>query len=204
MSLDVFFSKLNENLEVAKSSLRMELSKKVNYLVDHLEDYSSVEIRGELENLVDDFISQFTSVYQEFVSYIEDEIPTLPSTPAKPKKKKKAKPKTEAQKKEFVRPTYVHRAFTDEGLRVAKEARPKIMEILNKKIKEDIELIKKQLPTFIKGEKKGEKRRITIKPGDLLEEDIFQRSASLGRELETIPIDLNGKEYKLLILLKTN
>ena len=67
--------------------------------------------------------------------FIEEEIPNLPTEPKKPKKREKKK-KTEAQKKEFVRPTYVHRAFTDGGLRVARDAKPIIMDLLNKKIKE--------------------------------------------------------------------
>ncbi|NVM52452.1 MAG: hypothetical protein HWN66_02030 [Candidatus Helarchaeota archaeon] len=199
MALESLITKLNQNLEMAKDNLRAQLSDKVNQLTKHLEDFSSAEIRGELENLVDDFLSQFTIVYQEFISYVEDELPSLP----KPPKKIKTKIRSEAHKKEFVRPTYVHRAFTDGGLRVSKDARPMIMEFLNKKIKEDIESIKKQLPKFMKGERKGEKKRITLKPEDLSDAKLLQKDdASVEKELEAISLDLNGKDYKLLILLR--
>ena len=204
MTLESFFVKLNKNLETAKQTLRNQLSNKVRMLADHVETLSKAEIQGELDNLVDDFLTEFTSVYQEFITYIEEEVPFVSKPTTKPKKKRKKTEKTEAQKNEYVRPTYVHRAFTDEGLRVSKDARPKIMEMLNKQIKEDIEAIKKQIPTFVRGEKQGAKRRITIKPEDLSEETLLLRGANLGRELESIPLASNGKEYKLLIVLKTN
>ncbi len=203
MTLESFFVKLNQNLETAKQTLRHQLSNKVRMLADQVETLSKTEIQGELENLVDDFLSEFTSVYQEFITYIEEEVPLVKPT-AKPKKKRQKREKTEAQKNAYVRPTYVHRAFTDEGLRVSKDARPKIMEMLNKQIKEDIEAIKSVIPTFVKGDHVGSKKRITIKPEDLLDETLFQRSDNHGREIESIPLALNGKEYKLLIVLKTN
>ncbi len=202
MTLESFFTKLNQNLERARENLRTQLSKKVNYLVEHLEEYTSTEIRGELDRLVDDFLNQFTSIYQEFISYIEDEIPNIPK-PQKKTKPKSKKNKKDTKKNEFVRPTYVHRAFNEAGLRVAKEARPLLMELLNKKIEEDIEKIKRQLPTFQKGEKKGERKRITIKPEDLASENLLKElSAKFEKELDTIPLDVNGGEFKLSILLR--
>ncbi|MFX1296539.1 MAG: hypothetical protein ACFFD2_16990 [Promethearchaeota archaeon] len=202
MTFELFFNKLNQNLEMAKENLRIQLMKKISYLTNHLEDFSSTEIREELENLVDDFISQFSVVYQEFISYLEDEIPSL-SKPQKKPQKKKTQKKKETKKNEFIRPTYVHKAFNNVGLRVAKDAKPILMDLLNKKIEKDIETIKMQLPTFRKGEKKGERKRVTIKPEDLSKKELMRDfNRPFEKELETISLKLNGSNYELSILLR--
>lgn len=204
MTLESFISKLTQNIETAKNTLRNQLLKKVNNLATQLENFSPVEVQEELENLVDDFLDQFSDVYQRVISYVEEEIPTVPKTELKPAKKRVQKPKSDEQRQKFVRPTYVHQAFTEEGLRVSKDARPKIIEILNKKIKEDIEAIKSQIPTFTKGEKSGEKKRITIKPEDISEEKLKKATPmELGKEIDTIMLeDLNGQTYELRIFVR--
>ncbi|MHA1129414.1 MAG: hypothetical protein ACTSQI_04250 [Candidatus Helarchaeota archaeon] len=202
MTLESFFNKLNQNLELAKENLRIELLKKVEFLVGHIEHYSDTEIKTELEGLVDDFLSQFTSVYHEFISYIEDELPVLEKVkkPIKARAKRQRKPPKE---KDFVKPTYIHKALNIDGLRLSKDARPILMDLLNKKIEQDIEKIKMQLPTYQKGNKVGEKKRITIKPEDLSAENLFKDfGPSFERELDTIPIKFDGTEYKILILLR--
>lgn len=201
MTLDSFITKLNQNLEEAKVNLRIQLSEKVEQLAESFkdQDFSSVEMRNQLENLVEDFMIQFTAVYEEFISYVEVQIPV---TPPKTKPKKPKEPR-EINKNEFVRPTYVKRAFNDEGLRVAKDAKPLLMDLLNKRIEEDIEKIKLQLPTFQKGEKEGEKKRITITPEDLKVEDLLkQGNGSFEKEIDSIPIQFNGDSFKLLLVLK--
>ncbi|MHA1321153.1 MAG: hypothetical protein ACTSRL_00005, partial [Candidatus Helarchaeota archaeon] len=161
-------------------------------------------IEGELQNLVDDFLAQFANIYQEFIMYVEEEIPNLPKTKPKSIRKKKKSVKSEKKKEAFVRPTYVHRAFNAEGLRISKEARPKIMEILNKQIKADIEAIKSQIPTFTRGERKGEKKRITIMPEDVSEEVLIKPVQKYkGQELDSIQLEkCNGESYELVLLLK--
>ena len=202
MTLDSFFVKLNQNLEMAKKSLKMQLQDKIKLISENIESYSSLQIRDELDRLVDDFILEFSSVYEEFVSYLEEELPVVSETPKPPKKKKKITRK-EPNYDEFVKPTYVHRAFNDFGLRVSKDARPMIMDFLNEKIKKDIEKIKEQIPTYQKGEKEGEKKRITIKPEDLSKEELLAiNELTFEKELEQIPLDLNGKDYRLFILLR--
>jgi hypothetical protein len=202
MTLESFFTKLNQNLELARENLRVELSKKVEYLVGNIDNYSDTEIKGELEGLVDDFLSQFTNVYQEFISYIEDELPVL-EKPKKQRKPKPKKPRKPPKENAFVKPTYVHKALNVDGIRLAKDARPILMDLLNKKIEEDIEKIKMQLPTYEKGDHVGEKKRITIKPDDLSSEEIFKYFGPIfEKELDTIPIRFNGSEFKLSILLR--
>ncbi|MHA1263593.1 MAG: hypothetical protein ACTSRS_00005 [Candidatus Helarchaeota archaeon] len=204
MTLESFISKLNQNLELAKSNLKAQLYSKVNYLTKNLTKYSPSEIEGELQNLVDDFLAQFANIYQEFIMYVEEEIPNLPKTKPKSIRKKKKSVKSEKKKEAFVRPTYVHRAFNAEGLRISKEARPKIMEILNKQIKADIEAIKSQIPTFTRGERKGEKKRITIMPEDVSEEVLIKPVQKYkGQELDSIQLEkCNGESYELVLLLK--
>ena len=204
MTLEPFITKLNENLKTAQNSLRMQLSTKVGQLSEHLDKYSSAELREELEGLVEEFLSQFTSAYQEFISYVEEEIPDLTEKPKTSKPRKKAAKKEQGEKEAFVRPTYVHRAFTDEGLRVSKEARPMIMDFLNETIKKDIERIKQTIPTFQKGDKEGEKKRITIMPADISKDKLLAKeSASFERELDAIPLDELDPQYKLLVVLRS-
>jgi hypothetical protein len=203
MTLEPFITKLNENLKAAQNSLRMQLSTKVGQLSEHLDKYSSAELREELEGLVEEFMSQFTSTYQEFISQIEDEIPDLAVKPKASKPRKKPAKKEQPEKEAFVRPTYVHRAFTDEGLRVSKEARPMIMDFLNETIKKDIERIKQTIPTFQKGDKEGEKKRITIMPDDISKDKlVLKESAGFERELDDIPLDGIDPNFKLLIVLR--
>jgi hypothetical protein len=203
MTIEPLIMKLNENLKVAQNTLRMQLSTKVGQLSEHLDKYSSTELREELEGLVDEFLSQFTSAYQEFISYVEDEIPDLTEKPKLSKPRKKPAKKEQPEKEAFVRPTYVHRAFTDEGLRVSKEARPMIMDFLNETIKKDIERIKQTIPTFQKGEKEGEKKRITIMPEDISKDKlVIKEDTSFERELDDIPVDGLDPNFKLLILLR--
>jgi hypothetical protein len=204
MTLEPFITKLNENLKTAQNSLRMQLSTKVGQLSEHLDKYSSAELREELEGLVEEFLSQFTSAYQEFISYVEEEIPDLTEKPKTSKPRKKAAKKEQGEKEAFVRPTYVHRAFTDEGLRVSKEARPMIMDFLNETIKKDIERIKQTIPTFQKGDKEGEKKRITIMPADISKDKLLAKeSAAFERELDAIPLDELDPQYKLLVVLRS-
>ena len=204
MTLEPFITKLNDNLKTAQNSLRMQLSTKVGQLSEHLDKYSSAELREELEGLVEEFMSQFTSTYQEFISQIEDEIPDLAVKPKVSKPRKKPAKKEQPEKEAFVRPTYVHRAFTDEGLRVSKEARPMIMDFLNETIKKDIERIKQTIPTFQKGEREGDKKRITIMPEDISKDKlVLKESASFERELDNIPLDELDPNFKLLIVLRS-
>jgi len=204
MTLEPFITKLNENLKTAQNSLRMQLSTKVGQLSEHLDKYSSAELREELEGLVEEFLSQFTSAYQEFISYVEEEIPDLTEKPKTSKPRKKAAKKEQGEKEAFVRPTYVHRAFTDEGLRVSKEARPMIMDFLNETIKKDIERIKQTIPTFQKGDKEGEKKRITIMPADISKDKLLAKeSTAFERELDAIPLDELDPQYKLLVVLRS-
>lgn len=203
MTLEPFITKLNENLKTAQNALRMQLSNKVGQLSEHLDKYSSAELREELEGLVEEFLSQFTSTYQEFIAQIEDEIPDLAVKPKASKPRKKSTKKEQPEKEAFVRPTYVHRAFTDEGLRVSKEARPMIMDFLNETIKKDIERIKQTIPTFQKGEKEGEKKRITIMPEDISKDKlVIKETIGFERELDEIPLDEIDPNFKLMIVLR--
>ena len=200
MAIEPLITKLNQNLNTAKELLRTQLLKKVKQLSEHIEN---AELREELERLVDDVLSQFTTIYEGFISYIEEELPDITLKPKPPKPRKKAAKKEQPEKPEFVRPTYVHRAFTEDGLRVSKEARPMLMDILNETIKEDIDRIKKQIPTFQKGEKEGEKKRITIKPEDISKEKLVSKeNPTFERELDIIPLEDIDPNYKLLILLR--
>jgi hypothetical protein len=200
MTIEPLITKLNQNLNIAKESLRTQLLKKVKQLSEHIEN---AELREELERLVDDVLSQFTTIYEGFISYIEEELPDITLKPKPPKPRKKAAKKEQPEKPEFVRPTYVHRAFTEDGMRVSKEARPMLMDILNETIKEDIDRIKKQIPTFQKGEKEGEKKRITIKPEDISKEKLVSKeNPTFERELDIIPLEDIDPNYKLLILLR--
>jgi hypothetical protein len=200
MAIEPLITKLNQNLNTAKELLRTQLLKKVKQLSEHIEN---AELRDELERLVDDVLSQFTTIYEGFISYIEEELPDITLKPKPPKPRKKAAKKEQPEKPEFVRPTYVHRAFTEDGLRVSKEARPMLMDILNETIKEDIDRIKKQIPTFQKGEKEGEKKRITIKPEDISKEKLVSKeNPTFERELDIIPLEDIDPNYKLLILLR--
>lgn len=227
MAIEPIIEKLNQNVKVAQESLRSQLLGKVTQLASQVDKFTPEVLKAELEALVDDFLSEFVSTYQEFIMYIEEELPEVAAKPkpAKPREKasKKEKP-AGPQKPDFVRPTYVQRAFNDEGLRVSKDARPMLMEILNKTIKEDIDRIKQQLPSFKGGEKDGLKKRVTIRPADVTPEKLAKPSpapalaaratgaaeASVAvdgppayeRELDALPLGDAAPGYKVSILLR--
>lgn len=204
MAIEPLITKLNQNVKTAQESLRLQLIKKVEQLSAHVEKFSSAELREELERLVDEFLSQFNSTYQEFISYLEEELPDIATKPKQTKPRKKPAKKEKSEKEnEFVRPTYIQRAFNQDGVRVSKEARPMIMDFLNETIKNDIERIKQTIPTFQKGEKEGEKKRITIKPEDISKEKLVPKeSPAFERELDSIPLDDIDPNYKLFLLLR--
>lgn len=77
MTLEAFFTKLNQNIKSTEDALRSQLSQKVEGLINQLENVSTAELRDELENLVDEVLSQFTAAYQDFISYIELELPAF-------------------------------------------------------------------------------------------------------------------------------
>jgi len=68
---------------------------------------------------------------------------------------------------EYVRPTKVWAYFKEKGVRVSGEAKPKIIEILNKSISSELDSIIDKLPKFTKGGHIGEPKRKTIKVEDL-------------------------------------
>jgi hypothetical protein len=223
MAIESFIEKLNQNMKAAQESLRSELLGKVTQLASQVDKFTPDVLKVELEALVDDFLSEFVSTYQEFIMYIEEELPGISIKPAKQKEKaaKKEKP-AGPQKPDFVRPTFVQRAFNDEGLRVSKDARPMLMEILNKTIKEDIDRIKQQLPAFQSGEKEGLKKRVTIKPADVTPEKLAPplpalpaRAAGASeatvtvecppafeRELSSLPLDDAAPGYKVAVVVR--
>ncbi|MEX2680516.1 MAG: hypothetical protein Q6373_002880 [Candidatus Sigynarchaeota archaeon] len=227
MAIEPIIEKLNQNVKAAQESLRSELLGKVTQLASQVDKFTPEVLKAELEALVDDFLSEFVSIYQEFIMYIEDELPGVATKPkpAKPREKaaKKEKP-ADTRRPDFVRPTYVQRAFNEEGLRVSKEARPLLMEILNKTIKEDIDRIKQQLPSFQGGEKEGLKKRVTIRPGDVTPEKLARQAPAPAlaaraagaagtsvavdcppayeRELDTLPLGEAAPGYKVSIVVR--
>ena len=130
---------------------------------------------------------------------------------AKPRKKAAKKEAEQPEKPAFVKPTFVQRAFNAEGLRVAKEARPALMEALNETIQHDIDRIKQQLPTFQKGAKEGEKQRVTIKPEDVaqargrmtgIHATASDTSPEFERELDVVALGEVNPRYQLAIMLR--
>nr|MDO8109996.1 hypothetical protein [Candidatus Sigynarchaeota archaeon] len=216
MAIEPLINKLNQNLKTAQETLRSQFLSKIEELSLHPDKFSSTDLlKEELEGLVEDFISSTSVEFQDLISYLETELPELASQPApvKPKEKKpREKKQMDPEKPEFVRPTFVHRAFVDEGLRVSKEARPMLIDILNETIKKDIDRIKQQLPVFSKGEKEGEKKRITIKPEDVTREKLApsapaasapgETKVGFERELEAIPLDVHENKFKIAIVVR--
>lgn len=225
MSIEPFIEKLNQNVKSAQESLRSLLLGKVTQLASQVDKFTPDVLKAELEALVDDFLSEFVSTYQEFIMYIEEELPELTARPrpAKPKEKGARKEKPAGpQGGDFVRPTFVQRALREEGLRVSKDARPKLMEILNKTIKEDIDRIKQQLPSFKSGEKEGMKKRVTIKPEDVTPEKFASPTqepraraaeaphaaitvevpAGFERELHELPLNEAAPGYKVSVVVR--
>ncbi|MBN2151111.1 MAG: hypothetical protein JW839_06695 [Candidatus Lokiarchaeota archaeon] len=227
MAIEPFIEKLNQNVRAAQESLRSQLLGKVTQLASQVDKFTPDVLRAELEALVDDFLSEFVSTYQEFIMYIEEELPEVAAKPRPPKPKEKPARKERpagSQKPDFVRPTFVQRAFNDEGLRVSKDARPMLMEILNKTIKEDIDRIKQQLPSFQGGDKNGLKKRVTIRPADVTPEKLTKPAtapalaagaagaaeasvavdgpAAYERELGALPLGDAAPGYKVSILVR--
>src|SRR5271157_3365099 len=137
VSEEPLIAKLTQNLQAAQDSLRMLLVAKVEELAAHPRALGGEELREELEGLVEEFLSQFAATYAEFISTVEEGLPARKV--AKPRKKAAKKEAEQPEKPAFVKPTFVQRAFNAEDLRVAKEARPALMEALNEAIQHDIE-----------------------------------------------------------------
>src|SRR5271157_2639065 len=203
-------AKLTQNLQVAQDSLRMLLVAKVEELAAHPRALAGEELREELESLVEEFMSQFAATYAEFISTCDEELPARKAV--KPRKKAAKKEAEQPEKPAFVKPTFVQRAFNAEGLRVAKEARPALMEALNETIQHDIDRIKQQLPTFQKGAKEGEKQRVTIKPEDVaqargrmtgIHATASDTSPEFDRELDVVALDDVDPRYQLAVVLRT-
>ncbi len=167
MSTESLVEKLTRTLQDAQETLRAQFAVKVAQVVDHIANASPAEVREELDRLTDDLIAQFATAYQELITAVEEGIPAATTARKSASPRKKNPPKDPAKEPVFVRPTYVQRAFSSDGLRVAKAARPVLMEVLNDAIREDIARIKQQLPTFENGEREGEMKRVTIQAEDI-------------------------------------
>jgi uncharacterized spore protein YtfJ len=68
---------------------------------------------------------------------------------------------------EYVRPTKVWQYFKEKGIRVAGEAKQKIIEKINQMIPAELDKIIDKLPKFTKGQSKGEAKRKTLKAEDI-------------------------------------
>src|SRR5271157_5038650 len=154
--------------------------------------------------------SEQGSEVSSFDSCVEEELPARKAV--KPRKKAAKKDAEQPEKPAFVKPTFVQRAFNAEGLRVAKEARPALMEALNEAIQHDIDRIKQQLPTFQRGAKEGEKQRVTIKSEDVAlargrttgtQTATPETIPGLERELDTVSLDDVDPRYQLAVVLRT-
>lgn len=214
MAVEPLIKKLSQNLKAAQESLRSQFLSKIEQLSARIDKDSSTDLREELQSIVDDFLSDFTTTYQDIITSIEDELPELglKAEQEKPKEKpkKKQKPK-DPEKPEFIKPTLVKQVINESGMRVSKEARPMLMDILNETIKKDIDRIKQQLPTFQKGEKQGERKRITIKPEDVTREKLAasppdvlatREPGNLEQELDSISIDNTEPGCSIVTLLR--
>jgi histone H3/H4 len=218
MPEEPLIAKLTQNLHAAQESLRIQLVAKVEELAAHPRALVGEELREELENFVEEFLSQFAATYAEFISTVEEEMPARKAP--KPRKKTAKKPPGETgepEKPAFVKPTFVQRAFNAEGLRVAKEARPALMDALNEAIQHDIDRIKEQLPKFSRGAKEGEKSRVTIKAEDVAEarssttrgesaspaNGLGQTDSDLSKELDAVALDSVDPRYELAVVLRT-
>jgi hypothetical protein len=105
MAIEMFIEKLNQNVKIAQESLRSQLLGKITQLADQADKFSPAVLRDELEALVDDILSEFVSTYQEFIMYIEEEMPEM-AAKSKPTKQKEKAPKKEKptgpQKPDFI------------------------------------------------------------------------------------------------------
>jgi hypothetical protein len=218
MAVEPLIKKLSQILKNAQQTLRMQFLSKIEQLSVKVDKDSTTDLRDELQSIVDDFLSDFTTTYQDIIMSIEDELPELglkaelvipDKEMPKEKPKKKQKPK-DPEKPDFIKPTLVKQVINDSGMRVSKEARPMLMDILNETIKKDIDRIKQQLPTFQKGEKQGEKKRITIKPEDVTREKLAaplvagstKETGKIERELDSIAIDGMEPGCSIITLLR--
>ena len=208
MSTESLVAKLARALQDAQETLRAQFTVKIAEVVAHMGTASPAEMREELDRLADDFLAQFASAYQDLIAAVEEGLPTAMTQPKSPSPKKKAPRKEPSNEAAFVRPTYVQRAFTADGMRVAKAARPALMEVLNDAIKEDIARIKQQLPTFAKGEREGEKKRVTVQPEDVAKAKLAPRASSspqvvaTERELNTIPLGDDAPGHQIAVVLR--
>ena len=219
MAIEPLIKKLSQNLRSAEETLRSQFLNKIEGLSTRIGDESTTDLREALQALVDDFLSDFTATYLDIIMSFEDDMPELMSKAeisvpvlekSNDKPKKKQKPK-DPDKPDFIKPTLVKQVINDSGMRVSKEARPMLMDILNETIKKDIDRIKQQMPTFQKGEKQGEKKRITIKPEDVTREKLAAISTEsllpkgtgiLDRELDSIAIDGMEPGCSIITLLR--
>jgi hypothetical protein len=167
MSTESLVERLTRALQDAQETLRAQFAVKITQVAPHLENASAADVREVLDQLTDDLIAEFANAYQELIAQVEEGLPAGAPAHKATTPRKKAPPKDPATEPVFVRPTYVQKAFSADGLRVAKAARPALMEVLNDAIREDIARIKDQLPTVTKGEREGEKRRVTVQPEDI-------------------------------------
>jgi hypothetical protein len=81
MAIETIIEKLNQNVKAAQESLRSELLGKVTQLASQVDKFTPDVLKVELEALVDDFLSEFVSTYQEFIMYIEEELPGISTKP---------------------------------------------------------------------------------------------------------------------------
>ncbi len=211
MAAESLVVRLTRSLADAQETLRAQFTVKIAEVAAHVGTASPAEVREELERLADDFLAQFAAAYQDLISAVEDGLPAGEVTPKPPAPKKKAAPKDPAKESAFVRPTYVQKAFTADGLRVAKAARPVLMEVLNDAIKADIARIKQQLPTISKGDREGEKKRVTIQASDVEKakatpRESFQQINSSDipsqRDLTTISLGDNAPGHEVAVVLR--
>ncbi len=207
MSLEPLIEKLSKNVQAARDALRSQFLSKIKNLTTTTGHGTPADMQEELEQFVDDILSELSSTYDDIIATIEEELPEVIAKP-KPKKprakatKLKLDGEEQPPKQEFVKPTFVQRAFNDEGLRVSSEAKPKLMALLNDAIKRDIDRIKQQIPTISKGDNEGKRKRVTIKAEDVTPETLLagptpamQASPAIGsqddteRVLDSIQVD---------------
>ncbi len=211
MATETLVAKLTRSLADAQETLRAQFTVKIAEVAAHVGTASPAEMREELDRLADDFLAQFAAAYQDLISAVEEGLPVGEATPKSPAPKKRAPPKDPTKEPAFVRPTYVQRAFSADGLRVAKAARPVLMEVLNDAIKADIARIKQQLPTITKGEREGEKKRVTIQPADVEKAKAAPRvlsgnsempNTNAEKDLGTIPIGNEAPRHEIAVVLR--
>ncbi len=210
MSTESLVEKLTRTLQDAQEALRAQFAVKVAQVATHLTNASPAEVREVLDRLTDDLLAQFAAAYQELISYVEEGMPAGAPARKATSPRKKAPPK-DLNDPVFVRPTYVRQAFSAEGLRVAKAARPALMEVLNDAIREDIARIKEQLPTISKGEHEGEMKRVTVQPEDIAKFKLLPKpepgtspapTTGPGQDLGTISLGDDAPGHEVAVVLR--